>query len=78
MLSKEVCKKCQRANWTWDAYDEEYWNSGLVFCSILWREDNIKSTRSIKLPPPSNCPYKLEHIISKIPQKQHTDRKSVV
>ena len=63
--SKKVCKKCRSGNtqeWQrpWSSVDEKIWNDkGYVLCYL--RSGEIALDKEIALP--SNCPYKLEHIV---------------
>lgn len=60
MLNKEVCMKCRvklrEHSYEWNEDDEMLWNDGYIFCKAIrgWYK-----YRDI----PSNCPYKLEHIL---------------
>jgi hypothetical protein len=62
MMNKSVCKRCIndvfKAKWT--LKDESLWERGLVCCEI-----GSFAVRSIKLKPPEECPYLLEHLVNK-------------
>ena len=67
MISKEVCQKCFKGNYStgiaWGSSDDHRWNFGEVDCPIL-----MYKTRwlSVKDGPPKGCPYMLEHGIAMV------------
>ena len=68
MLNKAICKKCCNTRPTnhglirWNSEDEISWNLGTVRCP---KATGIPAA-FVYEPPPSHCPYALEHVVSDI------------
>jgi len=66
MLNKECCKKCHKNRLgEWDEIDDVDWRQGEIFCP----DDNVELREvyggKITEPPPDDCPFILEHILTK-------------
>jgi len=67
MLKKELCKKCHQNLFAlgWVESDEIRWEERWVICPDDYVEREENRTRYITAQPPTNCPFLLEHVLSK-------------
>jgi hypothetical protein len=71
MLNKDICKACVNAtpiqdgedSWIspWVENDDVAWEKGEMSCPV----SDVGSTTLVNEAPPKECPYHLEHIMSK-------------
>lgn len=58
-MSKDICKCCRNEFFSdvgiqWGQHDENWWKKDFLFCPYDEHD----------LYPPSNCPYRLEHMLA--------------
>ena len=69
-LNKDICKKCIKRHCAeylpWTDKDERNWKYfGQISCAFAPQG----AFEYVNKPPPSNCPYILEHLVSEFPAK---------
>jgi len=72
MLNKEYCIKCYY-NYGWTDYDDGFWfvedqrweRDRMIDCPTEYIGEGETIDRNITEQPPDNCPFMLEHILSK-------------
>ena len=68
MLNKEICKKCaEELGYDWDYNHEEFWEKKGKTCCPHGQSYFFTPFKRFHVlvvaPPPSGCPYKMEHIV---------------
>ena len=64
MLTKSFCQRCNMERYSmsgWNYSDEYNWTQGYVWCHV----NSVQNFSYIKNNPPDDCPYVLEHVVSK-------------
>jgi len=63
-LTKKLCEKCWIKRFGLIGFDDRYWEDGYIWCPLEYLGTEDQEQRKITEPPPSKCPFILEHILT--------------